>query len=761
MASKIVSPGVFTQENDLTFVPQGVAEIGAAIVGPFPKGPAFVPTTVETQADFRALFGAPDGNHLAAYAAEDYLRNNGRVTCVRVGGLGGYQQSNALALKFHTSGSTEVTVAVIASTSNGDNTVGFANAAFSLNSGSTYTTTKTGNLTLTGSTDYSISFDPRQTNYISTVLGESALGPKTAYSYMIFDELLSSHTGSSAEMSASLEVLSSTEMDFTSDISVASTPWVLSQLNAGTRYDLFRFHTLSAGNAVNRDYKIAIDQVKVAGSVQSSDYGSFNVTVRAFDDTDARPVVLETFRGVNLDPASANYIGRVIGDRNVTVDVNGDVSETGDYANNSRYVRVEVKDETLYPVTAIPAGFGAYTLPVAVSTLPTASFATSSMVSPYTKYSGTDFSSADTKNYFNPTPDSAGTGNNVTFSFEDTLGLSLTGSSQTATDLNQRKMIFGFQGGFDGMNPTVDKKTGSSITATNTLGLDCSTTLASGSVAYTRALNAISNADEFDINLLVTPGVVRSLHPSVTTKALDVCETRSDTFYLADFTAYSDTIDTAIAQANAVDSSYAATYYPWVKINDITTNKIIAVPPSVVMAGVYAANDKVAAEWWAPAGLNRGGIGTATSVAKRLDFSDRDNLYANKVNPIATFPGQGIVAYGQKTLQDKSSALDRINVRRLLIALKKFIASTSRFLVFEQNTIETRRRFISVVDPYLQDVQQRQGIYKYRIVMDDSNNTPDLIDRLILNGAIYIQPSRTAEFITLAFNILPTGASFD
>jgi phage tail sheath protein FI len=178
------------------------------------------------------------------------------------------------------------------------------------------------------------------------------------------------------------------------------------------------------------------------------------------------------------------------------------------------------------------------------------------------------------------------------------------------------------------------------------------------------------------------------------------------------------------------------------------------------MMSVFAANDRVSAEWFAPAGLNRGGIPSAVQVVDRLTHVERDELYEGKVNPIAAFPGQGIVAWGQKTLQRTPSALDRINVRRLLIALKKFIASSSRFLVFEQNVAATRNRFLSIVNPYLESVQQRSGLFAFRVVMDDTNNTPDMIDRGILYGQIYIQPTRTAEYIVLDFNVLPTGAAF-
>jgi phage tail sheath protein FI len=179
------------------------------------------------------------------------------------------------------------------------------------------------------------------------------------------------------------------------------------------------------------------------------------------------------------------------------------------------------------------------------------------------------------------------------------------------------------------------------------------------------------------------------------------------------------------------------------------------------LPAVYAANDNAAAEWFAPAGLNRGGIPQAVQVLDRVTHGERDTLYEGKVNPIAAFPGQGICVWGQKTLQDKASALDRINVRRLLINLKKFIASSSNYLVFEQNVAATRNRFLGIVTPYLESVQQRQGLYAFKVVMDDSNNTPDLIDRNILYGQIYIQPTRTAEFVVLDFNILPTGASFN
>jgi phage tail sheath protein FI len=231
--------------------------------------------------------------------------------------------------------------------------------------------------------------------------------------------------------------------------------------------------------------------------------------------------------------------------------------------------------------------------------------------------------------------------------------------------------------------------------------------------------------------------------------------------YIDDGNPSSGHTNEVVGFAGAYDTNYAASYYPWVKILDTNVNKIVSVPPSVVLPAVYAQSDRASAEWFAPAGLNRGGIVQAVQVTDRTTHSERDTLYDAKVNPIAAFPGTGIAVWGQKTLQDAASALDRVNVRRLLINLKKFVSSVSKYLVFEQNVASTRNRFLSIVNPYMESVQQRSGLYAFFVKMDDENNTPDIIDRNILYGQIYIKPAKAAEFIVIDFNILPSsGASF-
>ena len=762
MAERIVSPGVFTRENDLSFLAQGVGEIGAAFIGPFKQGTAFVPTVVRTQSEFEDKFGTPDGTYYTEYAVQNYLREAGSATIVRVAGVDGYSQVAPIGIAVTGSAGLKL-ISTLHSTHNGDEEVGFG--GFSVADGSA-----TGSFVVSGSGigEISSSLDSTDNNDVTDVFGSNPRGSKDAYAYSYFKN---AYNGITSKNEVQAVVLPTQNFSF--DASTAVTPYVKSQLISGERYDLFKFYTLGHGNGENKRFKISISGVKAAGEDGGTDYSVFSVTVRSYNDTDKRKVVLESFNNVNLDPGSANYIARVIGDRWSTIDSNGKITENGDWINNSKYIRVKVGEQGSYPVSAAPFGHGAYSNPIKATVetiVPSAVLQTGSIANTTGNpqyYAGFDFESIgikdDNANYMKPLPESVGVGSNVVFGFDGNVsgvGLSLEMTGSSTVDMIKRQFSLGFQGGFDGMSPNREIALGSSISTGNSQGFDLTDSTKFGSKAYAKAVNAVSNADEYDINMVVTPGIVRRLHPAVVTDVLDMVEARQDCFYIADLTSVNDTITQVTTQANAIDSNYIGSYYPWVKTVDSNTNKLISVPPSVLLPAVYAANDAIAAEWFAPAGLNRGGIIGAVSVLNRLTHSERDTLYENKVNPIASFPGQGIVAFGQKTLQDKASALDRINVRRLLINVKKFVASTSRFLVFEQNTAQTRGRFINTVQPYLEGIQQRQGLYAFKVVMDESNNGPDVVDRNILAGQIFLQPAKTAEFIVIDFNILPTGASF-
>jgi uncharacterized protein len=277
---------------------------------------------------------------------------------------------------------------------------------------------------------------------------------------------------------------------------------------------------------------------------------------------------------------------------------------------------------------------------------------------------------------------------------------------------------------------------------------------------YTNMLNLLSNQDDYAFNVLLTPGLFNSAHASQTTTAINNTQGRGDSIYVLDPITYAASISATTTQAASRNTSYAAMYWPWLQTIDPDSGQNVWVPASTMIGGVYAYNDSVSEPWFAPAGINRGGLGNVIRPERKLTQSNRDSLYENNVNPIASFPGTGTVVYGQKTLQRQASALDRVNVRRLLISLKGYIGQVAQNLVFEQNTAATRNNFLAAVNPYLESVQQRQGLYAFKVVMDDSNNTPDVIDRNQLVGAFYLQPTRTAEFIILDFNVLPTGATF-
>jgi len=277
---------------------------------------------------------------------------------------------------------------------------------------------------------------------------------------------------------------------------------------------------------------------------------------------------------------------------------------------------------------------------------------------------------------------------------------------------------------------------------------------------YTSAISLLASANDYQFNVLVTPGLNWEDHKATMSIALSNTENRGDSVYVMDLGNYAASASQVINTAIGVNSSYGAAYYPWLQTLDPATKQYVFVPASVMIPSVFAYNDSVAYPWFAPAGINRGGLSTVIRAASKLSQTTRDNLYIGKVNPIATFPGQGVVVYGQKTLQTQASALDRINVRRLMIALKRYIGQIANGLVFQQNNASTRNSFLAQVNPYLESVQQQQGLYAFKVVMDDSINNAAVIDRNELVGQIYLQPTKTAEFIYLNFTLTPTGATF-
>ena len=750
MAEKIISPGVFSNEIDQTFLPSAVADIGAALIGPTLKGPAGIPTVVTSFSDFQAKFGdvfksgSDSVQFLTSHAAEEYLKNSNTLTVVRVM-AGSYAPASANIL---TNSSTSQTVLRHASGSVAanlfKNTIG---QVYKITQGSdTFKFIASGD----GggdSSDDSIRFfvngatvGAHITNLVTEINAVSAINVTAVSQSNARFALSGSIAAGAAGDATTVNGITFATASATAN-STFTTPTAGNGdnsngkggaftvtggvNNAGTETTAFTLETLGDGSIMNNASTTATtNNIMVSGSKHNVRFeiaskndkkGTFNLLIRAGNDSHKRKQSLETYNNLSLDPNSPNYITKVIGDMKQNMGTDGTTKYlqlSGSYGNASRFVRVKSVGT---PLIDYLDENGNVTTPANSASLPQVGSGSS-----HGGFSGGASGWSDFDALGNHRGLSDGTAN-------------ATGSSvsfyENISETNSQ-----------GFNPTSANR---------------------GKTAYENALDLLGNQDEFDINLIMLPGIIDSVHTSIAAKAIDICEDRGDCFTILDPVPFGSTLSATTTRGEARDSNFAAMYWPWVKIPDSQLGGTQRwVPPSVVLGGVFAFNDRVAHPWFAPAGLNRGGITTALQAERKLTQGNRDDLYDSNINPIATFPGQGVTVFGQKPLQKKASALDRINVRRLLIRVKKFIASSSRFLVFEQNTVATRRRFLSIVNPFLENVQSQSGLSAFRVVMDETNNTPDTIDRNQLIGQLFLQPTRTAEFIVLDFTIQPTGASF-
>lgn len=698
-AEKIVSPGVFTREIDQSQLPAAVAAIGAAVVGPTVKGPAGIPVTVSSYSEYVQRFGS-----------------------TFTSGSGGDEQR----YKYLTSYVAEqylkyADTLTVVRTLDGD----YSHATTEVGASNATTTRATGSLTIVGTFGQSVDdvtkitvagntyqFVAHESTPPSDVVGNTYYFTTGSSTATFLDNLVAEINAANIGVIANdgttaLQLTSSAYGSEGDNITVQSGSDATSYstvltLDGGANADtvVFKLHTLADGADQNSAGAEGTNGLLTNGTENNLRYEISN------RNTNKGTFTLSIRRGNDTNRR------KVILEQytNLTLD-----------PNESNYIGRVIGDQV-------------YTLRDAGGT------------DPYLQLSGSFVNKSNLvrvevlKN---------------TYNYLDENGNIRDGSLTSLIPSNQSGS---FSGGSDG---TVNhpKQFNENISNTNVQGL---TFGASGNSGYIDAIRLLKNQDEYDINLLALPGLVdnNANHAVVITEALNMCEDRGDCFLLIDPASYGTALSSVTSEAADRDSNYAAMYWPWVKIADPDLNKNVWVPASVVIPGVYAFNDRVAAPWFAPAGLNRGGIDVAVQAERKLTQSNRDDLYDANVNPLASFPNTGIVVYGQKTLQKKSSALDRVNVRRLMIAAKKYIASASKFLVFEQNTAVTRNRFLNIVNPYFEDVQQRQGLYAFKVVMDDSNNTPDVIDRNQMVGQIFLQPTKTAEFIVIDFNILPTGAAF-
>ena len=466
----------------------------------------------------------------------------------------------------------------------------------------------------------------------------------------------------------------------------------------------FVLETLSQGDLMNNSGSVTTSGSLAGGTGDNlrfeiagldSGSGQFSLLIRRGDDNEKNKTILETFNDLSLDPNSNNYIEKVIGNQVQNFDTDSD---------GNRFIQV------------------------------TGSFANNSSL-------------VRVKSVTNPTLNYLD--NDGNFKPEYTSSLPKIGSG-SLNAVDERGAFGGGKGPKFGLGTGGQRlRMFDEISVASIQGV--------AAADYTASIALLQNKDEYDFEVITIPGVTIQNGAIATTTLIDTVTQRGDAIAVVDTRNYGATINQAITSAGTIDSSFAATYWPHVQVLSPETNKLVYVPASTLIPAVYATSDRLGAEWFAPAGFNRGGVGGAIQAERKLPPADRDKLYAGKVNPIASFPGQGPVIFGQKTLQTKATSLDRVNVRRLLIELKRTIGQIGEGLLFEQNTAATRGRFLNQVNPFLESVQQRQGIFAFRVVMDETNNTADVIDRNQLVGQIFIQPTRTAEFIILDFNITPTG----
>ena len=603
--------------------------------------------------------------------------------------------------------------------------------------------------------------------------------------------------------------------DYREQYRCASTPWLVSELKGdGNNFEvkrMLRFHTISDGNAANREVKISIENISVED-------GRFDVVVRAFDDTDAFPVVLEKFTKCNMVPNSPNYVGLKLG----TFD--------GEYMTKSKFVTVEVaKDDTIE--FSVPCGFEGYPLREYAGDLKPVDMGYNTVWNDDIKERkqyfglsdriGIDVDAFTYKGVKAYVTDVRSKGFHLDSRFEVFSGATFTVNGETGhtfacvdkdnltvggqipvmgldvemvgsiyEDKKLRKFTVCPYGGFDGWDIYRGARTTSNDfkankykgVIVNGLGRNF------GEITYPEGLNLNGNAinsdyyaflagarqfanpTEYEINVFSTPGIDYVNDNFLSQEILDMIEDeRGDAIYVmttpdkpfgaSDAVADMFTPEEAVMnlEDSDVDSSYATTFYPWVKYFDAANNVYVNLPATKDVVRNFAYTDNIKYPWFAPAGFERGSVECAKAhYVTKLD--DEDTLYSGLINPVKTFAQDGVKLWGNMTMYSKDTPLNRVNVRRLMLRVKKLIEQACRVLIFEPNDNTVRQQFLSLVNPILSDIRANRGITDFKIEVD---NSQEAIDRHELPATIWIKPTPTLEYIDLTFVITPEGASFD
>jgi hypothetical protein len=700
MAETIVSPGTLARENDQSFITEQPIQAGAAIIGPTVKGKVDIPVLCTTYSDYLNKYGSTFKSGSQTYT---YFTSISAYNYFNNGGT-------SLLVTRVTSGSfTPATSSVIPTST--------AATSASITLDLTYVSASLAQ-SVSGSesfkvNDITFSFTGSDVTNTSTVIyvNTASFSNPTTADYVFTSSAIFDFSSSVAPYSASIPNISSSysnpNITFTytgSNGLLGNTQYLVSgstttYFSGGSNTEAFVLETLSEGEIMNSSGSLYANGTLENGTID-------NIRWQITDsDTDEGTFTLIIRQGNDstLSPSILESWTNLSLDPfspNYVEKVIGNQSEQIANDNGEYYVKLngEYLNQSRY-------------VRVKQINYPTPNYLDNS---------------GDAKSQF--------------------IGLIPTSSLGVFGGAIGTNLPTGIAGGYY-----------ENISNTNIQGLQSSD--------YTQAISLLSNKEAYNFNLLTTPGLIGdgtnfASHTSNISLIISNTQTRGDSIFILDLVGYGSNILPVTTNSTTYNTSYAAAYWPWVKTIDPDTAKQVWVPASTMIPGVYAFNDRISEPWFAPAGVNRGVLNNAIRAERNLTQGNRDALYKSNVNSIATFPNSGVTVFGQKTLQKKKSALDRVNVRRLLIELKSFISQVADTLVFEQNNVTTRNNFLSQVNPYLASVQQRQGLTAFRVVMDESNNTPTTIDNNQLIGQIYLQPVRSAEFIILDFNVLPTGATF-
>jgi hypothetical protein len=651
---------------------------------------------------------------------------------------------------------------------------------------------------------------------------------------------------------------------------------IISQKFGGTAENLFKISALDDGEYSNEKLKFSIENI-VPGT-SNNPYGKFDLIIRDFNDSDKNQVVLEAFRGVDLNPESQQYIARIVGDYNTFYNFDAAVGSqklitNGLYPNNSRYIRVEMADKVeigQVDASALPFGFrGAPHLVTSGSqVLQAQSDAVMlDVTNPFKNivqlpvsfreniskgtgtnksfdkglYWGIQFEEKTSVNETNSTTtpdtnvksfvkyfpqfhttyqdpcvvdnegtaDSANFGvidcdrfNNNKFSLENInilenasgnpdinqlanwnyvrngqlittgswRGLTVTDLSDSSTR-NVAKFNFFIHGGFDGVNmfDTEMKDLTNQCIVEEMNFVNRGVADGPAATAYNKALDIFEDSTEVDVQIIAIPGI---RHSVVTDRALIVTQDRFDALYLLDVEQY-DLANTLVTSSNQIvsvrytanqfatrglNNSFGAAYFPDVILRDDITGKTKSVPPSVAVLGAFSKNDAIGFPWFAPAGFARGALDSTESATVLLSRDNMDALQDVRINPIVSFPGSdGNIVWGQRTLQDTKSALERVNVRRLLIDIRRKVKAVANRMLFEPGREETLARFSQLVNPILKKIQDQKGLNNYLVKIDTSTTTQADLENKQIRGRIYVNPTKSLEYLDVDFTVTNQG----